>query len=81
MAKDPAQRLMEMKQEIEATKISKAQIEGSLKNEMERLKSEFGVSSLEKAKRKLDEYRLAKKEIEQEMEKIVAGLEKDYDWN
>lgn len=81
MTEDIAKRLLGMKQKIEEAKIEKAQIQGAIDQNMERLKKEFGVSGLKAAKKKLDALNEEQEALQKKLDKAVDKLEEKYEWD
>ena len=78
MSGDLTKELLTLKQQIEADKEKKARLEGRLASLMDRLKSEFGCSSVKEAEKKLA---VLNKDIEQLTESIqekVDGIKHQY---
>ncbi len=69
-----------MKEALEQAKLDKAQLEGALAQNMQRLKEEFGVTSIDKAKLKLKDLQDELELTKQEIDLTVKKLEKEYDW-
>jgi len=74
------ERLTKMKDELEAAKIDRAEIDGAIKQNMERLKTEFQCGSLERGKSKLNSLKEKKAKLDEEIEDAVTSLEKSYVW-
>lgn len=81
MAEDVAKRLLGIKKQIDEAKIEKAQIEGALDQNMKRLKEEFGVSTLKKAKEKLETLKGEQEKLQTKLDKQMKKLEDDYEWD
>ena len=81
MAEDIGKRLLQIKKQIDDSKIEKAQIEGAIDQNLKRLKDEFGVSTLERAKKKLDKLAEEEKELQKKLDKAVDKLEESYEWD
>jgi len=75
-----SEKLLKLKEEIEQAKLDKAQVEGALKQNMQRLKDEFQVRSVEAANKKLDELNKQKLELEDSIESAMKSLEEKYQW-
>lgn len=75
-----AERLLSLKSEIEQAKLDKASCEGALKQNMERLKTEFQCRSLEQAKAKLETLKNQKQTLQNQIEKSMNNLEENYQW-
>ena len=80
MADDITKKLLRMKEEIETAKIESAQVQGAIDQNLKRLKDEFGVSSLARAKQKLDKLKDQEADLDKQIEKAVDKLEADYEW-
>jgi len=80
MKEKTIQRLVDLKEEIGNAKLEKAKAEGSLKSSLQRLKEDFGVTTLEKAQLKLKKLQKDQEEIETEIELAIEKLEKSYEW-
>lgn len=74
------ERLLALKEEIQEAKLDKATVEGSIKQNMLRLKEEFGCRSLEQAKAKLAKLKEQKETLQEQIEAAIAKLEGDYQW-
>lgn len=70
--------LTDFKAEIDQAKIDKAGIDGAIKQNMERLKSEFGCASLERANSKLAQLKTKREELDIQIEDSVAALKEKY---
>jgi type II secretory pathway component PulM len=80
MAQTATERLLALKEEIMQAKLDRATVEGSLNQNLERLKSEFGCRSLEQGKVKLEQLKKQKETLQLQIEKAVAKLESSYSW-
>ena len=74
------ERLLKLKDEIAQAKIDKAQCEGALKQNLQRLKDEFQCRSVEQAKTKLAKLKEQKESLQEQIETAVANLEEKYSW-
>lgn len=74
------ERLLKLKDEIAQAKIDKAQIEGALKQNLQRLKDEFQCRSIEQAKTKLAKLKEQKETLQEQIEKAVENLEENFSW-
>lgn len=74
------ERLLQLKEEIQQAKLEKATVEGSIKQNMIRLKEEFGCRSLEQAKAKLAKLKEQKESLQEQIEGAVKQLEGSYQW-
>lgn len=74
-----AKDLIKLKEKIEATKISKARSEGVLEELNNKLRQEFGVSTLKEAEDLLDETEREIKQGEQQIEEQLADMRERYD--
>lgn len=74
------ERLLTLKKELEHAKLDKASAEGALKQNINRLKDEFGCKSLEQAKTKLEKLKEQKEVIRGKIEKAIEKLEANYEW-
>ena len=81
MAEDVGKRLLSIKKQIDDAKIEKAQIEGAIAQNMKRLKEDFGVSTLERAKKKLDKLAEEEQELQTKLDTAIDKLEEEYDWD
>jgi predicted nucleic acid-binding Zn-ribbon protein len=78
MSRDLTKELLALKQQIEGDKEKKARLEGRLASLLDRLKSEFGCSSIKEAEKKLAGLQ---KEIEQlsgSIQEKVDGIKRQY---
>ena len=64
------------KKKIEELKQTNLRLEGELKQQLKRLKDDFGVDSIEKAEELLSQYEEEQKEIELELAKCKRILDK-----
>jgi len=74
------ERLLKMKDELSKCKIDKAEIDGAIKQNMERLKTEFSCGSLERGKSKLNLLKEKKTKLDEQIEDAVNKLENSYVW-
>lgn len=72
MAGDLTKELLSLKQQIEADKEKKARLEGRLASLMDRLKSEFGCSSIKEAEKKL-------MGLQKEIEQLTGTIQEKVD--
>lgn len=72
-------KLVKLKKEIEQARLDKASAEGALKQCLERLQTEFGVKSIEAAKKKLASMQERQEELTEEIEQTMKELEEEYD--
>ena len=73
-------RLLELKDEIERATLDKAKAEGALKQNLQRLKEDFGCTTLEEAQKKLAKMIKEKEQLEEDIEEAVEELESNYTW-
>lgn len=73
-------RLLELKKEIESAKIEKAQAEGGLQQNMNRLKTEFKCRSIEQAQKQLEKLKEQKEILQGNIESAMKKLEEDFEW-
>ena len=78
MSQDSAKKFLKLKDEISEASLEKAQVEGALKQNMKRLQEDFGVSTLEKAKRKLLQLKSQDEKLDEKIDDIEAELEEKY---
>jgi hypothetical protein len=76
-----AERLLEMKKQVDAAKTSADQAEGALRQLKASLETEFGVKTFEEADIMLTSLEAEDKALEARENEIMAKLEKDYEWN
>lgn len=74
------ERLLKLKEEIYQAKLDKSSIEGALKQNLTRLKDEFGCRSIEQAKSKLEKLKEQKISLQEQIEDSVKKLEAQYEW-
>jgi len=79
MADNNYERMKKYIDEIEQVKNELAQAEGRKKELLARLKEEFNISSIEKAKTSLDALRKKLGEMESEFEKKMEYIEATYE--
>ena len=72
------QELLDIKKKIDAAKTEKAQIEGALTQLMERLKSEFQLSSVEEAEEKLAQLKEESSKLQGEIDLGMKTLREKY---
>ena len=72
------QELLDIKKKIDSAKTEKAQIEGALAQLMERLKSEFKLTSIEKAEKALEELKKEAANLQQDIDAGMAALREEY---
>lgn len=72
--------LLKMKDDIETAKSEKARIEGKLDTYKDKLKEEYGCTSLQQAKIKINEMEKDAEKKQQELIKGVKKLHNEYDW-
>ena len=77
---DIAQRLLEMKEQIENAKTEKAKLEGRLQGYLEELKTKFKCDSLEEAEKKLKVLKAQKEKAQQAIQTKMDDLENNYEW-
>jgi len=70
---DLGRKLLKLKEQIDSEKSRRSELQGELKSIMKRLSDEFGISSLDEAKKKIDEQ---KEELENLELKINESIEK-----
>jgi len=75
-----SEKLLKLKEEIEQAKLDKAGVESILKQNMQRLKDEFQVRSVDAANKKLEELNKQKLELEDSIESAMKSLEEKYQW-
>lgn len=79
MTQQLANRLIQMKTEIEEAKEKRSRLEGKQESLMAKLKEDFNCDSLEKAKRKENQlqkqYEKLETQLEKELDKIESILE------
>lgn len=80
MAQETEKKLLAMKQKVEEAKTQSAQLQGALDQLNENLKIEFGVDTLEAAEKLLTRLEREEKDLDVQLEDVVDGLEKDYQW-
>lgn len=73
-------RLLDLKKEIESAKIEKAQAEGALNQNMNRLKEEFKCRSIEQAQKQLEKLKEQKEILQGKIEFAMKKLEEDFEW-
>lgn len=71
----------ELREKIEAAKVKKSKAEGALEEFMNRLKSEFGCSTIEEAEKKLGKLQAEIDSDEEKLEKDLEEIEKAVDWD
>ena len=72
------QELLDIKKKIDSAKTEKAQIEGALAQLMERLKSEFQLTSIEKAEKALEKLKKEAANLQQDIDAGMAALREEY---
>ena len=72
------QELLDIKKKIDAAKTEKAQIEGALTQLMERLKSEFQLTSIEKAEKALAELKKETARLQEDLDLGMKALREKY---
>lgn len=75
-----ADKLIKLKKELEQAKLDKAQLQGALDQNLNRLKEEFDVKSLAEAKKKLLAIIDEQSELVVKIDKAVESLEEKYQW-
>lgn len=75
-----ADKLLKLKKELEQAKLDKAQLQGALDQNLNRLKEEFDVKSLVEAKKKLLAIIDEQSELVVKIDKAVKSLEEKYQW-
>jgi DNA anti-recombination protein RmuC len=75
-----ADRLIQLKTEIDQAKLDKASVEGQLKQNLARLKDEFQCRSVEQANGKLKALKEQKETLTKQLEVSMAKLEEDFQW-
>lgn len=75
-----ADKLLKLKKELEQAKLDKAQLQGALDQNLNRLKEEFDVKSLAEAKKKLLAIIDEQSELVVKIDKAVESLEEKYQW-
>lgn len=75
-----ADKLLKLKKELEQAKLDKAQLQGALDQNLNRLKEEFDVKSLAEAKKKLLSIIDEQSELVIKIDKAVESLEEKYQW-
>lgn len=78
MAGDLTKELLSLKQQIEADKEKKARLEGRLASLMDRLKSEFGCSSIKEAEKKLSGLQKEIEQLTSSIQEKVDGIKQQY---
>lgn len=73
-------KLLKLKKELEQAKLDKAQLQGALDQNLNRLKEEFDVKSLAEAKKKLLAIIDEQSELVVKIDKAVESLEEKYQW-
>jgi chromosome segregation ATPase len=73
-------RLLDLKKEIESAKIKKAQAEGALNQNLNRLKEEFKCRSIEQAQKQLEKLKEQKEILQGKIESAMKKLEEDFEW-
>ena len=74
------ERLMAIKKQIEDAELQQAQLQGRLDGVYERLKTEFGITTLEQAEDQLVALDSELNALESQLKKGVQRLETSYDW-
>ena len=74
------ERLLELKKELETAKTEKAEAEGALKQNLQRLKDEFACKNIESAKLKLNDLKIQKEQLVDKIESAMQKLEETYEW-
>lgn len=67
------QQLLQMKEQIDQADKKKSQLEGQLKEQLSRLKKDFGCSTLEEGEGKLDKMKV---QLEKKQKSLSTGVEK-----
>jgi hypothetical protein len=75
-----AERLIQLKAEIDQAKLDKASVEGQLKQNLARLKDEFQCRSIQQAQAKLETLKQQKETLMKQLEVSMAKLEEDFQW-
>lgn len=75
---DITKQLMEFKDKIDKAKIDKAQAEGRLAGIMEKLKKDFGCSSLEEAERFMTQEEEKIASMEAQLKKDMERMKNEY---
>ena len=72
-------RLLALKKKIKEKQDEKSRLQGRLDQLMSQLKEEFGCSSVEEGKKKLEELEGAVKHLERQVAESTAEIEKKYE--
>lgn len=75
-----ADKLLKLKKELEQAKLDKAQLQGALDQNLNRLKEEFQVKSLDEAKKKLQSIIAEQSDLVIKIDDAVKSLEEKYQW-
>ena len=70
-----------LKEKIEESKAKRARAEGALEQAMERLKKEFGCSTVEEAEAKIEALNKELDKDEADLAELLDIIEKAVDWN
>jgi hypothetical protein len=73
-------KLLKLKEELEQAKLDKAQLQGALDQNLNRLKEEFKVKSLDEAKKKLQSLIVERSDLVIKIDNAVKSLEEKYQW-
>lgn len=72
--------LKRLKEEIDLAKEDKAKAEGRLQNLMERLETEFSLSSVKEANAEMERLNKEVKKLEEEVNEKYTKLKDTYEW-
>ena len=77
---DLAQRIIKLQDNLEEVKTKKAQLEGKESTLYDQLKNDFGFTSIDEGKKELSDYNSQIEVLENEIEKEVENIEKEFGW-
>jgi len=76
----PLERLQKLRAEIEQAKSDRSGLEGERRSVTAGMQEQFGISSLDEAKKKLEELQQQETDLNQQITDGLAELEQQYVW-